>query len=73
MHTTWCSWSNPPFFSKYAELGLATLADFVGKSFEQGVLIYTRPDVLPFRRSGHTFYALPLAMLLGNSEKGVEV
>lgn len=49
--------------------GLATLADFAGSSFEQGVLIYTGQDVLPFRHSGHTFHALPLAMLLGISER----
>ena len=48
--------------------GLTTLADFVGNSFERGVLVYTGQDVLPFRHSGHTFHALPLAMLLGNSE-----
>jgi predicted AAA+ superfamily ATPase len=46
--------------------GLATLADFAGNSFEQGVLIYTGQEVLPFRYEQQTFYALPLSMILGN-------
>ena len=43
---------------------LAALADFAGNSFEQGILIYTGQDVLPFRYGQKTFYALPLGTII---------
>ena len=42
--------------------GLATLADYGGDAFEQGVLFYTGQDVLPFKNGEHTFYAVPIGL-----------
>ena len=42
---------------------LANLAEFAGSDFERGVLFYTGDEVLPFRFEGHTFHALPVALL----------
>lgn len=46
--------------------GLAHLAEFAGSAFEQGILIYTGQEVLPFRMGQANFYALPLGMLITN-------
>ena len=46
--------------------GLATLADFAGVSFEQGVLMYTGQEVLPFQYERQIFCAPPLGMILGH-------
>ena len=47
--------------------GLAALAEFSGKAFEQGIVFYTGQEVLPFRRGELTFYALPMGLLLGGA------
>ena len=44
--------------------GLASLADFAGPAFAQGVLIYTGEKTLPFRYRDRVFHAVPLAALL---------
>ena len=44
--------------------GLAVLAEFSGKQFEQGILFYTGQEVLPFRFGDLTFYALPIGLFL---------
>lgn len=44
--------------------GLYHLAMFAGHQFEQGVLFYSGEHVLPFTYQGHTFFALPLGMML---------
>jgi predicted AAA+ superfamily ATPase len=47
--------------------GLATLAEFSGNAFEQGILFYTGQEVLPFRYGKLTFYALPIGLFLGDA------
>ena len=44
--------------------GLATLAEFAGDQFEQGILIYTGQEILPFQYESMTFYALPIGLIL---------
>ena len=45
--------------------GLSVLAEFSGKTFEQGVLFYTGQEILPFEHGEFTFYALPIGLFLG--------
>ncbi len=46
--------------------GLVALAAFAGAAFEQGILFYTGKEVLPFRKDGLIFYALPIGLFLGD-------
>jgi len=50
--------------------GLATLSEFAGNQFEQGVLFYTGQEILPFRHENLTFHALPIGLFL-TDKKGV--
>ena len=47
--------------------GLATLAEFSGEAFEQGIVFYTGQEILPFRRGKLTFYALPIGLFWGGA------
>ena len=48
--------------------GLATLAEFAGDQFEQGILIYTGQEILPFQYESMTFYALPIGLILSGQD-----
>ena len=48
--------------------GLSAFAEFAGKKFEQGILLYTGYRVLPFRIKDKTFHALPLSALVSTSD-----
>lgn len=45
--------------------GLAALAEFSGKDFEQGIVFYTGSEILPFKQGSLNFYAVPIGLLLG--------
>ena len=45
--------------------GLATLAEFASKRFEQGILFYSGKEILPFHYRDHNFYALPHGLFFG--------
>ena len=48
--------------------GLATLAEFAGDQFEQGILFYTGQEILPFQYESMTFYALPIGLILSGQD-----
>jgi len=43
--------------------GLRKLADFSGRKFSSGILLYSGADILPFHQGGRVFYALPIGLL----------
>ena len=45
--------------------GLAALAEFSGKAFERGILLYNGREILPFRQGAMEFYAVPFGVLPG--------
>lgn len=45
--------------------GLMKLADYAGRHFEQGVLLYTGNEVLPFKLQDRKFHAIPFSILEG--------
>ncbi len=45
--------------------GLATLAEFAGKAFERGILLYNGREILPFQQGSMAFFAIPFRVLLG--------
>ena len=45
--------------------GLATLAEFAGKAFERGILLYNGREILPFQQGSMAFFAIPFGVLLG--------
>jgi uncharacterized protein len=50
--------------------GLNTLAEYAGKKFVRGIVLYTGRELLPFAQEGHNMYAVPLGMLLESIAKG---
>lgn len=44
--------------------GLLKLAEFTGKNFRQGIVIYTGDKILPFEANGLTLYAIPIGLLV---------
>lgn len=44
--------------------GLTKLADYAGQHFDQGVLLNTGNEVLPFKLQGREFHAVPLSILV---------
>jgi uncharacterized protein len=44
--------------------GLNKLAEYAGKKFRHGVLLYTGRELLPFTQGAHKLHALPLGLLL---------
>jgi uncharacterized protein len=47
--------------------GLNKLAEYAGKKFMRGIVLYSGRELLPFSQEGHSMYAVPLGMLLGNT------
>ena len=45
--------------------GLIKLAEYAGQHFEQGILLYTGNEVLPFKLKDKEFHAIPLSILTG--------
>ncbi len=43
--------------------GLATLANYSGKKFKQGILLYSGDKVLPMKIDDHTFHAVPFSSI----------
>jgi uncharacterized protein len=43
--------------------GLDAFANFVGSKFKRGLLLYSGQKILPFKRGGWQFYAVPLGCL----------
>ena len=49
--------------------GLSILAEFSGEKFNQGYLFYTGTEILPIKYNEFIFYALPIAMLIGEQNQ----
>ncbi len=48
--------------------GLRVLADYAGKKFSRGILLYSGDRTLPFTFDNREFLAVPMATLLGDSQ-----
>ena len=45
--------------------GLIKLDEYAGQHFEQGILLYTGNEILPFKMKDREFHAIPLSILIG--------
>lgn len=50
-------------FSKSDFAGLANLANYAGKKFKQGFLLYSGDKILPMKIDNHSFTAIPFSSL----------